>query len=69
MYINMFMVSIPKGKGTGTRATPPKPPSFEKDSPVKLALSHAAETGATVHANLNHTLLMIFWDYLPAAAM
>ena len=43
--------------------------NVEKDAPVKLALSHMAENGATVDSGLDHTLLWIFWDYLPTVAM
>ncbi|RPJ39857.1 MAG: hypothetical protein EHM35_01230 [Planctomycetaceae bacterium] len=43
--------------------------NVEKDQPVKLSLGHVAEAGGTVHANLNHTLMFVFWDYLPTVAM
>lgn len=43
--------------------------AVEKDKPVKLPLTTDAVTGAIVHENLDHTMLMVFWDYLPAVAM
>lgn len=39
-------------------------PTVEKDAPIKLPL----EVGAAADRVYNHTLLMVFWDYLPDAA-
>lgn len=43
-------------------------PNVTKDEPIKLPLSGDAATGAGVDANLNHTMLMVYWDYLPDLA-
>jgi hypothetical protein len=37
----------------------------EQDEPVIIPLSSAAATGAGVDANMDHTMLMVFFDYLP----
>ena len=43
--------------------------SVEQDEPITLPLTCDAGTGAKFDPNMNHTLLMVFFDYLPNAAM
>lgn len=44
-------------------------PNVEKDAPITLPLTQDAATGAKIDPNLNHTLMFMFWDYLPTVAM
>lgn len=43
-------------------------PDVQQDQAITLPLSVNAATAALLDSNLNHTLLMVFWDYLPSAA-
>lgn len=43
-------------------------PNVTQDQAITLPLNMAAATGAKWDANMNHTLLMVFFDYLPDLA-
>jgi hypothetical protein len=42
--------------------------NVESNNPVMIPLTFEAAVGSQVHEDLDHTLLMGFWDYLPTAA-
>lgn len=40
----------------------------KQDEPITLPLTADAATAALIDPTLNHTIMMVFWDYLPDAA-
>lgn len=42
--------------------------SVDQDKPIEIPLKSDSSTGAYVDAALNHTLLLVFFDYLPTLA-
>jgi len=43
-------------------------PEVAQDESIMLPLSIQAASGSAIDASMNHTMLMVFWDYLPTAA-
>ena len=42
--------------------------NVKKDEPIELPLEPDASSGVEIDADLNHTLLLCFFDYLPDSA-
>jgi hypothetical protein len=43
-------------------------PDVKQDEPIQLPLKGMGATGAKIDQTLDHTLFLVFWDYLPDAA-
>lgn len=43
-------------------------PNVEQDAPITLPISFEAATGAKVDSTFDHTMMMLWWDFLPNAA-
>lgn len=43
-------------------------PNVALNEPVTIPITNDAVTGAKISQNLDHTILFVFWDYLPALA-
>ena len=43
-------------------------PNVTQNEPINAPLDSQAASGSKVSADLNHTLLFVFWDYLPNLA-
>jgi hypothetical protein len=43
-------------------------PNVVQDQAITLPLENSAADGSKVSSTLNHTLLLVFWDYLPSLA-
>lgn len=43
-------------------------PTVEQDAAMTIPLGQEAATGASIDIGLDHTLLMVFWDFLPDLA-
>jgi hypothetical protein len=42
--------------------------TVKQDEAIQLTLNNTAATGAKIDVNMNHTLLIVYWDYIPSLA-
>lgn len=42
--------------------------TVKQDEAIQLPITSSAATGSKIDTNLNHTLLLVYWDYLPNLA-